>query len=251
MGKNSRNTFKVNRLVVLTPADPDKTIMHSFAMKLDALSATSHIKIIWRVVDSLNVFGSAQENSFSFAPTFFSMDLVSSSTTMSHAESIIYGFSLSRGEFVLMMSPDMEDNIKDIPIFVDLLEKGHEAVAAWRFVRLGVPYYRVLMTNMFNFLAKSLLRLPIHDVNTCMALASPRILECILNAPRDCPSPALYTAYKMKEKITELPIVVREIPNRKSTYFFSLRLRIGLERLRELFAFLLWVRRVRGSRACL
>lgn len=233
-------------LTVLTAADPNMEVMRAFLLSLEGFSLKTGQEVVWRVVDGLKAFSPSFDVSI-FESKLVHVDWVSPSCVLSHAEAITYGFSLSRGDFVLMMSPDMTSNVADIPDFVDKMDEGAAAVAGWRVKRSGVSFTRRALTKVFNGFAKVLFKLSINDVNTCMALVSPKVTSYLLEAPRDCPSPALYAAYMLRNEISEVPITVNEYPGRASTYSLSVRFKVGIGRLREIIAFFFWC--IRGNNA--
>lgn len=232
----------IKRLVVLTSSDTEMWVMTSFSRKLELFARHWGGELVWRVVDGLNAYNERPDAEFVHLERVH-LDWIAAPKVFSHADSIIYGLSLSDGDYVLMMSPDMEGNIEDIPDFMNALtsDASIRIAAGYRVSRLGIPVARMYLTVLFNNIVRCLFRLSVRDVNTCMALISPDALKCMMQAPGDCPSPALYTARKLRKNITEIPIIVRELPGRKSNYTARTRILVGLDRLKEVFLFALWL----------
>lgn len=228
-----------SRLVVLTGADPDLLIMHSFFRELDDFASNLDIEVVWRIIDGLKAYPSSFSG-FDFAANSVRVEWNSPYAALSHAEAIAYGFFLSQAEFVVMMSPDMVGNIKDIPNFILEIKNGASIVAAWRKKRNGVSILRVALTKVFNGFAKTVFGLSVHDVNTSMALVSPAAISFFLNVSDDCPSPALHTARTLKREIREVPITVDEFPGKTSVYSTGMRIRVGIKRVKEIFLYYLW-----------
>ena len=229
----------LSRLTVLTASDPNIEVMMDFLRSLEIFSEQTGLAILWRVVDGLNAFSSSFDYSV-FGADSVQVDWVFPDRTLSHAEAIMHGFALSRDEFVLMMSPDMNLNVTDIPSFLDGIRSGSAAVTGWRVQRNGVPLIGRALTWLFNGLVRLLFKLKINDINTCIALVSPKVVSCLLDSPRDCPSPALYTAILLRDEISQVPINVVEHPAKISTYSIGMRFRVGVVRLREVVSFLFW-----------
>ena len=228
-----------NRLTVLTASDPDFRVMSDFLSSLEGFSERTGLDIIWRVVDGLKAFSDPFDCAF-LNPKFVRIEWIEPDFILSHSEAIMYGFSFSRDQYVLMMSPDMISNVNDIPAFIAQINAGSEAVAGWRVRRDGVSFARIILTRFFNFIVSILFRIKINDINTCMALVSPKVVSYLLEPPRDCPSPAIYTAISMRDNISEVPIFVSEYPNKSSTYDFGMRFKVGLGRLKEIISFFWW-----------
>lgn len=238
----------IKRIVVLTGSDADIWVMKSFSQKLERFAWRWDGELVWRVIDGLNAYDRCPDTEFVHLEKV-RLEWVATPEGCSHADSIAYGMSLSVGEHVLMMSPDMEGNIEDISDFMKaLVSDGSIAIVSGRRVsRIGVPVSRRYLTGLFNNIVRCVFRLSVRDVNTCMALLSPEGLNCIMQTPQDCPSPPLYTARKLRRNIKEIPITVRELPGRKSNYTARQRIFVGLGRLREVFLFALWVVRSEGK----
>ena len=202
--------------------------------------------ILWRVVDGLRAFSPYFDPAV-FQGVSVGVDWITPDRALSHAEAIMHGLALSRGDYVLIMSPDMSPNVADIPAFLDEIDGGAVAVAGWRVQRNGISFIRRALTRLFNNLVRVLFRLKINDVNTCMALLTPKVVSFLLDAPPDCPSPALYTALSLRDEISEIQINVTENPVKNSTYNLRMRFMVGVGRLREVCSLLVWMRRGRGA----
>jgi len=227
-------------LTVLTASEPNIEVMRGFLESLETFSQQSGVTILWRVVDGLKAFPSSFNCSV-FNAELVHIDWICPGRALSHAEAIMHGFALSREGYVLMMSPDMSLNVADIPAFIDEIRGGATAVAGWRVKRNGISCIRRLLTKVFNGFVRALFKLKINDINTCMALVSPKVVDFLLDAPSGCPSPALYTAILLRDEISQVPINVPEHPAKESTYSIGGRAKVGMERLREVVSFLFWM----------
>ncbi len=74
------------------------------------------------------------------------------------------GFEYSKGEIVFTLDGDLQDNTKEIPNFLEELENGYDLVSGWKKKRYD-PMTKVIPSKIFNYLARRLTGVNIHDTN--------------------------------------------------------------------------------------
>ncbi|MFW6161777.1 MAG: glycosyltransferase family 2 protein [Planctomycetota bacterium] len=74
------------------------------------------------------------------------------------------GFAEARGEVVVTMDGDLQDNPKELPRFLAALEEGHDLVSGWKRERHD-PWSRVLASRVFNAVVGWLSGVRLHDIN--------------------------------------------------------------------------------------
>ncbi len=74
------------------------------------------------------------------------------------------GFSRVRGEIVIMMDADLQDDPAELPKFVQKIEEGHDVVVGWKQKRLD-PTNRLLLTRIFNATVRWATGVKLHDMN--------------------------------------------------------------------------------------
>lgn len=73
------------------------------------------------------------------------------------------GFSNARGDIVITMDGDLQDDPKEIPRFIEAL-KSFDLVSGWKFDRKD-PWTKTIPSRVFNFLARKITGIKIHDFN--------------------------------------------------------------------------------------
>lgn len=73
------------------------------------------------------------------------------------------GISQSRGEVVMMMDGDLQNDPGDIPLFLDQLEAGHDVVSGWRKDRRDAYLSRKLPSRLANWLISRVTGVKLHD----------------------------------------------------------------------------------------
>jgi glycosyltransferase involved in cell wall biosynthesis len=74
------------------------------------------------------------------------------------------GFSLTRGEVVVTMDGDLQDDPREIPRFLEQLEQGYDLVTGWKRKRHD-PAHKVLASRLFNRVVRLTTGLSLHDIN--------------------------------------------------------------------------------------
>lgn len=75
------------------------------------------------------------------------------------------GFAAARGEYLVSLDGDGQDDPAYLPAFLAALDAGADAVCGWRITRQE-PHHKVLISRLGNLLQRLLLRTGVHDL-TC------------------------------------------------------------------------------------
>ena len=77
------------------------------------------------------------------------------------------GFAAARGDTILTLDADLQDDPAEIPNFLQALAQGHDVVSGWKKVRLD-PWHKVWPSRLFNFTVSWLTGVKLHDHNCGM-----------------------------------------------------------------------------------
>lgn len=80
------------------------------------------------------------------------------------AAALAAGFDSARGQVVLQMDADLQDDPTEIPRFLAKLEEGFDVVNGWKRVRKD-PWHKVWSSRVFNWLVSRVTGLKLHDHN--------------------------------------------------------------------------------------
>src|SRR3954454_11911623 len=83
------------------------------------------------------------------------------------AAALSAGFRAARGELILTMDADLQDDPREIPRFLAAMDAGLDVVSGWKRIRHD-PWHRVGPSRIFNFLVSWLTGVPLHDHNCGM-----------------------------------------------------------------------------------
>ena len=77
------------------------------------------------------------------------------------------GFAQARGELVMTLDADLQDDPHEIPKFLAEMEKGLDVVSGWKHIRRD-PLEKVLPSRVFNWLVSRVTGVVLHDHNCGM-----------------------------------------------------------------------------------
>ncbi len=80
------------------------------------------------------------------------------------AAALTAGMRAARGEFIMMMDADLQDDPAEIPQFLAKRDEGFDVVNGWKQRRLD-PWHKVYPSKVFNWMVSSLTGLRLHDHN--------------------------------------------------------------------------------------
>lgn len=80
------------------------------------------------------------------------------------AAALTAGMQAARGDLILMMDADLQDDPAEIPAFLEQIEQGFDVVNGWKQRRLD-PWHKVYPSRVFNWMVSRLTGLQLHDHN--------------------------------------------------------------------------------------
>jgi glycosyltransferase involved in cell wall biosynthesis len=88
-------------------------------------------------------------------------------TNFGKAAALTAGFKAARGELVLTMDADLQDDPAEIPRFLEAIQSGVDVVSGWKKKR-NDPWHRVWASRVFNRLVAVMTGVKLHDLNCGM-----------------------------------------------------------------------------------
>ncbi len=88
------------------------------------------------------------------------------------------GFDESRGEIVITMDADLQDDPKEISKFIKKIEEGYDLVSGWKKKRFDPPT-KTIPSKIGNWLTRKLTGIKIHDLNCGFKAYKKRVLKDI------------------------------------------------------------------------
>ncbi|HTP81020.1 MAG TPA: glycosyltransferase family 2 protein [Bacteroidota bacterium] len=115
------------------------------------------------------------------------------------------GFQEARGEYVVTMDADLQDDPEEIPGLVEILQDSYDLVSGWKMKRFD-PITKKIPSLFFNFVTAKLTRIPIHDFNCGLKAYRNEVVKEINvygELHRYIPALAHWAGYRVTEKPVE------------------------------------------------
>jgi len=94
------------------------------------------------------------------------------------AAALDLGFGLSRGNYIITMDADLQDDPEEIPNLIDKLEEGFDLVSGWKKKRYD-PITKTLPSKFFNFIARMFSKAKLHDFNCGLKIYRREVFDSI------------------------------------------------------------------------
>ena len=130
------------------------------------------------------------------------------------------GFRAARGQFIITMDGDLQDDPAEIPKFMEKLQAGYDLVCGWRVERQDKADKR-LPSKLFNWLAGRTIGTRVHDFN-CGFKGYSGSLARHINLYGDMHRYVPVLASIHGARITEVPVPTRYFPLASSASFFQM-----------------------------
>ncbi len=83
------------------------------------------------------------------------------------AAALSAGFQAARGELIMTLDADLQDDPREIPRFLERMANEFDVVSGWKQIRHD-PWHKVWPSRVFNWLVSSLTGVSLHDHNCGM-----------------------------------------------------------------------------------
>ncbi len=143
------------------------------------------------------------------------------------------GFRYARGEIVISMDGDLQNDPADIPLLLDKLEEGYDVVCGWRRDRKDNTLTRTIPSMVANWLISKICGVRIHDSGCSLKAYRASVIKRVAlygEMHRFIPAMALLVGARVGE------VVVRHHPRRFG------QTKYGLSRIWKVFLDLLTVK---------
>ena len=129
---------------------------------------------------------------------------------------IYAGFSLSCGNYVVMIDADLQVYPEDIPLLLEKLEEGCDMVSGWRTNRKDNPFRKV-MSRLLNLYTERVTGFPVHDHGCSLKGFRRPMVERMVAFTNRCRYLPVDAAM-LGGKIAEVPVRHQARPHGSSKY---------------------------------
>ena len=132
------------------------------------------------------------------------------------AAALAAGFAQARGDVVVTIDADLQDDPGEIPRLLNKLHEGFDLVSGWK-TRRRDPWLRRALSKLFNAATSRISGLRLHDLNCGLKAYRAEVVEGLRiygELHRFIPVLAHYRGYR----VAELPVNHRPRPHGRSRY---------------------------------
>jgi glycosyltransferase involved in cell wall biosynthesis len=90
---------------------------------------------------------------------------------------IAAGLDYARGEIIVLLDADLQNDPADIPMLLEKLDEGYDLVSGWRKKRKDTYLTRTLPSNLANLLISRVTGVPLHDYGCTLKAYRREVLE--------------------------------------------------------------------------
>jgi glycosyltransferase involved in cell wall biosynthesis len=94
------------------------------------------------------------------------------------AAALAHGFAVSRGEYIVTLDGDRQDDPHEIPRLIAKLDAGFDLVSGWKQSRQD-PLSKTLPSRVFNWTVRRTTGIPLHDFNCGLKAYRREVIETI------------------------------------------------------------------------
>lgn len=149
------------------------------------------------------------------------------------SEAIAAGFAASKGNIVITMDADLQDDPAEIPNLVAKINEGYDLVSGWKKKRRD-PISKTIPSRFFNYVTSIMTGVKLHDFNCGLKAYKKDVVKTIDvygEMHRYIPAIASWEGFK----VTEIPVVHHPRKFGKTKYGFTRFIKGFLDLLTLLF----------------
>jgi glycosyltransferase involved in cell wall biosynthesis len=143
------------------------------------------------------------------------------------------GFAEAKGEVVITMDADLQDDPAEIPHLIDKLREGYDLVSGWKKKRHD-PFHKTIPSRFFNFVTSKASGIKLHDFNCGLKGYRKEVVKTLQvygEMHRYLPALAHWDGFR----VTEIPVTHHARRFGKSKFGFSRFFKGFLDLLTVLF----------------
>jgi glycosyltransferase involved in cell wall biosynthesis len=154
-------------------------------------------------------------------------------TNHGKSAALAIGFSECKGDIVITMDADLQDDPNEIPSLVAKLEEGYDLVSGWKRKRHD-PWHKTMPSKLFNAVTSRMSGIRLHDFNCGLKGYRREVIENVQvygEMHRYIPALAHWEGFR----VTEIPVQHRARQHGVSKFGMSRFLKVYLDLLTLMF----------------
>ena len=115
------------------------------------------------------------------------------------------GFKAAKGDIIITMDSDLQDDPKEIPELVRIINSGYDLVSGWKKVRYD-PFIKRHTSKIFNYFTSKIAGIRLHDFNCGLKAYRKEVIKTVKvygELHRYIPALANLAGFKVTEKVVK------------------------------------------------
>ncbi|MEO0131681.1 MAG: glycosyltransferase family 2 protein [candidate division WOR-3 bacterium] len=154
---------------IIVPAYNEEENLNQLA-RLLAQELTDDYEVI--IVDDGST-DQTYETGLRLANEYKFLKVVRHARNLGKTEAILTGARHASGDYLVVFDADLQYSPADIPRFIEELKRGYDMCVGWK----QGKYEKKLVSQVYNFLARKLFSLSVHDINAMKAFRKEVLFE--------------------------------------------------------------------------
>jgi glycosyltransferase involved in cell wall biosynthesis len=115
------------------------------------------------------------------------------------------GFKAAKGDIIITMDSDLQDDPKEIPELVRIINSGYDLVSGWKKIRYD-PFIKRHTSKIFNYFTSKVAGIRLHDFNCGLKAYRKEVIKSVKvygELHRYIPALANLAGFKVTEKVVK------------------------------------------------
>lgn len=187
--------------IVIPLLDEEESIGELYAQ---ILAATDPLK---KPIEMIFVDDGSTDGSFSALQELHKKDprvkVIRFRRNFGKSAALSVGFHEAKGDFIVTMDADLQDDPAEIPSLLDMLAQGYDLVSGWKQKRHD-PLSKTIPSRLANSVTAMMTGIPIHDMNCGLKAYRKEVVKGIIvygELHRYIPALAHWAGFRVGEKV--------------------------------------------------
>ena len=187
--------------IVIPLLDEEESISELYAQ---ILTATNPLK---KPIEMIFVDDGSTDGSFSVLEDLHKKDprvkVIRFRRNFGKSAALSVGFHEAKGDFIITMDADLQDDPAEIPSLLDMLAQGYDLVSGWKQKRHD-PLSKTIPSRLANSVTAMMTGIPIHDMNCGLKAYRKEVVKGIIvygELHRYIPALAHWAGFRVGEKV--------------------------------------------------
>ena len=165
------------KITVLVPIYNEEGSLEELIQRI-----TSSLKEITPIYEILLIDDGSKDSSVEvlkqLSKQYGGLKIIESRKNFGKANALNMGFKLAKGNYVITMDADLQDDPKEFSILINKLEEGYDLVSGWKKKRHD-PFHKTLPSKIFNSITSFFTGIKIHDFNCGLKIYRKEVVKNI------------------------------------------------------------------------